>query len=126
MTTDSLRRTASTGDKSRKKRQAGTVRNTATRALQLKGQLDIREVSNLKSKLARHLETNRPVILDASKLEKIDTSVMQLLTAFCLSANSKGIEVKWKNPNDRLLRAAELLDLSRPLGLENIVRHKPY
>lgn len=120
MTTNSHKRTDSDGGKNRKKRQT----TTATRTIQLKGQLDIRIVNGLKTKLSRYLEANRPVILDASKLEKIDTSVMQLLTAFCRSANNRGIDVKWKNPNDRLLRAAELLDLSRPLGLESIVLHK--
>lgn len=124
MATDSHANAAS-GGKNHKKQAPGAARITAARVLQLKGRLDIRETDNLKSKLVRFLDTNRPVVLDASKLEKIDASVMQMLTAFCRSANAKGIEVKWKNPNETLLRAAELLGLSGPLGLENMARHEP-
>lgn len=115
---------ASGGGKNRKKQAAGAARKTASRVMQLKGQLDIREANTLKSKLARLLDANQPIALNASKLEKIDTSIMQLLTAFCLSANAKGIEVKWQNPNERLLRAAELLGLSGPLGLKNTVQRR--
>lgn len=91
----------------------------------LKGQLDIREASNLKTKLGRLLKKNQGVVLDASKVEKVDTSVMQLLTAFYRSATAKGMEVRWKNPNSRLISAAQTLGLSGPLGIENTAQRKP-
>lgn len=115
---------SSDSGKSRKKHAASATRKADSRAMQLKGQLDIREANNLKAKLAKFLDANRTVVLDASKVEKVDTSIMQLLAAFCRCANAKGIEVKWKNPNSRLLHAAELLGLSNPLGLENTAQHK--
>lgn len=108
----------------RKKRAPESARKTSSRALHLKGQLDIREANNLKTRLGRLLDTNQKVVLDASKVEKIDTSIMQLLTAFCRSASAKGIEVQWKNPNSRILHSAELLGLSNPLGLENMAHQK--
>lgn len=108
----------------RKKNATGTALKTNRRTLHLTGQLGIREVNDLKAKLTTLLEVGRRITLDASKLEKIDTSALQLLTAFYRSAIAKSIEVKWKNPSNRLLRAAELLGLSEPLGLGDIPHQK--
>lgn len=111
-------KSSKTSGQSRKKRAAGTGK-TSLRVLRLKAQLGIREAVDLKTQLGSLLESGRGVVLDASKVEKVDTSIMQLLTAFYRSAKTQGIEVKWKNPSDRMLRSAELLGLSTPLGLEN-------
>lgn len=116
--------TTSSPGKSRQKRATVTAKKTGPRILHLKGQLNIHEVGSLKTRLGRFLDANQGVILDASKVEKIDTAVMQLLTAFCRSAGAKGIAVKWKNPNSRILHSAEILGLAKPLGLEDTAHHK--
>lgn len=104
---------------SRKKHAAGTGK-TSLRILRLKAQLGIREAVDLKARLGKLLESGgREVALDASKVEKVDTAIMQLLTAFYRSAKAQGIEVKWKNPSEGMLRSAELLGLRAPLGLEH-------
>lgn len=111
-------KSSKTPAQNREKRAAGT-RKTGLPVLRLKAQLSIREAVDLKTQLGTLLESGRGVVLDASKVEKVDTSIMQLLTAFYRSADIQGIEVKWKNPSDYMLRSAELLGLSTPLGLEN-------
>lgn len=116
----STRATALPSGASRKKRATGTAENSNSRVLQLKGRLGIHEVNELKTKLSGFLDAKRNLILDASKVEKIDTSTLQVLAAFYRSATAKGIEIKWRNPNIRLLHAAELLGISGPLGLRSV------
>lgn len=77
----------------------------------------IGQAEALKSKLQKALEKGTPVEVDASKVEKIDTSVMQLLTAFCIKADAGSVEIKWRNPAETVRQAATLLGLERFLKL---------
>lgn len=115
---------SSTTSGQRRKKRVAVAGKTSHRILRLKAQLDIREAVDLKTQLGTLLESDREIVLDASKVEKVDTAIMQLLTAFYRSAKAQGIVVKWKNPSDRMLRSAELLGLSTPLGIENTATHR--
>jgi anti-anti-sigma regulatory factor len=77
----------------------------------------IGQAAALKSKLQKALEKGTPVEVDASKVEKIDTSVMQLLTAFCMRAEAESVEIKWRKPAETVHQAAALLGLERFLKL---------
>lgn len=56
--------------------------------------------------------------LDAEKIEIIDTSILQTLSAFIRDASIAGINVCWTQVNDVLCRAALILGLTASLRLE--------
>ena len=56
-------------------------------------------------------------VLDASAVTRIDTAVLQLLTAFQRDAASGGHEVRWGGASDVLREAAALLGLTQTLAL---------
>lgn len=71
----------------------------------------IEDVAQLRTDLIEHLETNRPVIIDATRLERIDTAGAQLLAAFAIDCLERGTAFAWKP------RPAVLEEAIRLLGL---------
>lgn len=59
----------------------------------------------------------KQVTIDASKTEKIDTSGLQLLTAFAIEAEKRFIKIKWHNPATCVINAAKVLGLTDYLKL---------
>jgi anti-anti-sigma regulatory factor len=79
--------------------------------------LDIMHASSLKIRLASALAKDRSVVLISDKVEKADTSGLQLIYAFIKQVESQGNEVSWQKPTDRLFQASEILGLSQALHL---------
>jgi len=71
----------------------------------------IEDVAQLRSDLAAPLATGKPVIIDASRLERIDTAGLQLLAAFCIDCLEQGIVFAWKQQPPVLEEAIRLLGL---------------
>ena len=92
-----------------------TISNSST--LVLDEQVRISQSLGLKETLAKLLDTNNSIQIDASKIQKIDTSGLQLLTAFSLEARNKSIALEWNSPSESFLKAANLLDLTKHLCL---------
>jgi ABC-type transporter Mla MlaB component len=76
----------------------------------------IATVLELKTLLEKFL-SRKQITIDAAKIEKIDTSALQLLTAFILEAGKRSIKVKWQSPSEALLISANLLGLDQHLQL---------
>ena len=79
--------------------------------------MNIARVAEFYSELTMILNEEKPVEVDASELERIDISGMQLLLAFYLKAKSSGLDISWGNPSDGFLRSAKLVGLEKQLGL---------
>lgn len=71
----------------------------------------IEDVAQLRTDLSAHLAANKPIIIDASRLERIDTAGVQLLAAFAIDCLEQGIAFAWKQ------RPAVLEEAIRLLGL---------
>ena len=89
---------------------------TAPRNIILDVHVRIATVIELKALLEKFLP-RKQITIDAAKTEKIDTSALQLLTAFMLEAKKRSIKVKWQSPSAALQNAAKLLGLSQHLQL---------
>ena len=63
------------------------------------------------------LQTGHDVEVDASQIEQIDTSVLQLLLSFHQSLSQDGRSLSWKTPSEQTLASAKLLGLDTSLGL---------
>lgn len=103
-----------------RKAKATVTKKTPARkrgTLMLDRQLRIDSVIALKEALGRHLVNTSTLTIDASRVEKTDTSALQLLTAFSLAAARNDTKIRWLNPSEPLLRAAALLGLDEILHI---------
>lgn len=81
------------------------------RRLVLGASCTIEDVAQLRNELLAHLDANKPVIIDATRLERIDAAGVQLLAAFAIDCLERGTAFAWKP------RPAVLEEAIRLLGL---------
>ena len=81
--------------------------------------LDISSAGELKSQFLLLLESNENIVIEASNVERADTSALQALLAFIQDVRAQGKEVQWQDPSDSFLRSAGLIGLSDLLGLKS-------
>ena len=79
--------------------------------------LDISSASELRDQLLQALVSERPVVLDAEHVERVDTAALQVLSAFVRDAGAHDQAVRWHAPSQSLQRSAALLGLAGVLGL---------
>lgn len=63
------------------------------------------------------IKTKKNVVIDASSVEMVDTSILQLLLAFVKKLHAEDLKVSWMNPSNELLSRAEMLNLTEKLCL---------
>ena len=80
-------------------------------------ELDISGAQDLYHTLQDALRARCPVTLDATRVERIDTAVLQLLCAFVRDAQASGIVVQWRQSSPALENAARLLNVRACLAL---------
>jgi len=73
--------------------------------------------STLKQSLASLLDEPRPITLDITALQRIDTAGLQLLAAFVRERAGHDRAVEWQGTAPALTSAAQLLGLTTLLGL---------
>ena len=86
--------------------------SSSRKPIRLFDRVGIRDVAVLKTRLIDSLGNDTPIVVDLDEAETIDTAVVQLLVAFCNSAQKNGKTVSWKDSSG--IRA----DTARVLGLE--------
>ena len=79
--------------------------------------LDIARVGEFYTELTMILNEEKPIEIDASQLERIDISGLQVLLAFYQKVKSSGFDINWSNPSESMLRSAKLVGLQEQLGL---------
>lgn len=68
--------------------------------------------------LQHALDTHRPIVIDATRVQRINTATLQMICVFVKEARAKGIDMQWQQPSPSLRDAAGLLGLSSLLTLE--------
>lgn len=95
------------------------VRQTGETRLVFEPSLDVAHAQALYQELGQELDRARAtpgvLTLDASHVERIDASTLQLLAAFCRAARDAGLSVRWSGASPVLCSAAALLDLHEML-----------
>lgn len=79
--------------------------------------LDIRRAEEFKTGLINALELGKPVLLNSKKIERIDTTGLQILCTFLNDAKAQGINVEWDSPATAIKEAAQLTGLTNSLSL---------
>lgn len=100
-----------------KKKSASKKNNSV---IVLSAVMVINEVALLHKKLIKLSASRRTVTLDASKVEMIDTAAIQLLLAFVITMNKKGVSFVWKNPSREFLERTSILNLTAALCLGEV------
>jgi ABC-type transporter Mla MlaB component len=79
--------------------------------------LDIAGAQDFYNRLQAALKACQPVVLDATHIERVDTTALQILCAFFREAEVHGLVVQWQHPSPALQNAARLLNVSTCLAL---------
>lgn len=77
---------------------------------------DISEVSKLHEAWQEYLSSPL-IVIDASAVEKIDTTILQLLTSLVSEAEKNNTEIKWEGVSENMKHAVKLLGLNGPLKI---------
>ena len=77
----------------------------------------IKNIAELKEQLTAAHGAASVVVIDARKVESIDTAALQLLVAFANSVRALSRTVEWKEPSSVFRQMADLTDLTQRLGI---------
>ena len=86
--------------------------------IELDPRLTIVQAAALHREMVAHLEGGRPVIVDGTRVEEIDTAVLQLLTSLWRTGQERGIACTWHGASDALRRTAALVGVAGILHLD--------
>jgi len=96
---------------------ASSAETPPTTLIYCSPEIDISGSKDLYNTLQDALRARCPVTLDATRVERIDTAVLQLLCAFVRDAQASGVVVQWRQPSPALQSAARLLNVRSCLAL---------
>ncbi len=88
--------------------------------LKLEKNSGIAVAESLGHALEQFYSAGAPTTIDASEVERIDTSVIQLLYSFTQSMKSSGVRVSIDSPSDVFRESVVRLGFASYLGLEGI------
>jgi anti-anti-sigma regulatory factor len=92
-------------------------RATQPRHLVLAERLSIVQAIDLHQVLAARVLTGAPIVIDGTRVEDIDTSILQMLASLWRTSHERGIACTWHGASDILRRRAAVLGLSELLQL---------
>lgn len=96
------------------------IEHTAdTTHVALEATLGIADARALYARLGSALTSATPIVVDGTRVERLDAAAMQVLTCFCRTARERGLALSWQNISPELQQAARLL------GLESILQMTP-
>ncbi len=78
---------------------------------------DISVVTDFKAMVQQALADGSDLVLDAARIERVDTAALQLLAALFRDSEHKGVGLSWNTPTEPLKYAARLTGLDELLGL---------
>jgi ABC-type transporter Mla MlaB component len=81
---------------------------------------NVKDAGELKQSLCHYLDDVAPVALDVGKVERVDTSTMQLLCAFVRDRTARDRKVEWVGDSRVIRDAARLLGVETLLSLPGV------
>lgn len=80
---------------------------------------DISKSEMLHEKLESHLNDGVNIEIDASQVERIDTSSLQILVSLFSTMKARHLQSTITNPSDSFLKSASMLGLTECLSLKH-------
>jgi ABC-type transporter Mla MlaB component len=78
---------------------------------------NVKDAAELKQSLCHYVDDSAPVALEVGKVERVDTSTMQLLCAFVRDRTAQQRKVEWAGDTRVIRDAARLLGVESMLAL---------
>jgi ABC-type transporter Mla MlaB component len=78
---------------------------------------NVKDAAELKESLCHYVDDSAPVALEVGKVERVDTSTMQLLCAFVRDRAAHQRKVEWRGDTSVIRDAARLLGVESMLAL---------
>ena len=79
--------------------------------------VDISNAASLYGHLKNAIENQHEVEIHTEHVERVDTAILQLFTAFVMEAKTSNMEVRWKSVSKAFYKSAQLTGLTNELGL---------
>jgi len=73
------------------------------------------QATDLHRTLLARLAEGRPIVVDGTRVEEIDTSILQLLASLWLTGAQRGIVCTWHGASDALRATATLVGVAKML-----------
>lgn len=86
---------------------------------QLEKSSDISKSEIIHEQMERFLTEASDIVIDASQVERIDTSALQILVALSRSLKNQHLSACIQNPSESFLSAAKLLGVVNELEIQN-------
>lgn len=83
--------------------------------LTLAAQLDVARCRRMVDRLNTALSSTQPIVLDISKVERVDTATLQVLVAFSRTVDSHGLTLTWKGASEGFQKETNRLGLAKIL-----------
>jgi len=94
------------------------IEHTAdTTHVALEAALGIQDARVLHEKLGSVLSTAKTVVVDGSRVERLDAAIMQVLAVFARSARERGLALSWRSPSPVLQQAVRVLGFESIFGM---------
>lgn len=93
-------------------------RQAAANVIELPPRLSIAQCMELHRTLTACCVGDGPLLLDGSRVEEIDTAILQLLVSAWLGGAKRGVECQWQGVSEALRRAATLIGVASTLQLD--------
>ena len=105
-------------DVASKKKATSPVPEEENACIDLGSSLIINEVETYRNTLLDALQAGSDLVLDGGEIQQIDGAGLQLLAAFAKEAEKTGVPCRWHAVSQVLCEAANRLDLSATLQLD--------
>jgi anti-anti-sigma regulatory factor len=83
--------------------------------IELDARVTIVQALDLHRTLLERLATGEPIVVDGTRVEEVDTAILQLLASLWRTTRDRGIACKWDGASDSLRRTADLVGLAETL-----------
>jgi anti-anti-sigma regulatory factor len=93
----------------KKKRAARPVKSTP---IELPARLTIAQSVELRRTLIKALSDGAPLCIDGTRVEEVDTAILQLLSSACADASQRGVACRWQGASSALRNSATLIGVS--------------
>jgi anti-anti-sigma regulatory factor len=90
-------------------------RVTPPPSIELDERLTIVQAADLHRTLVARVASGGPVAVDGSRVQEIDTSILQLLTSLWRTSQERGISCTWHGVSDVLRQKAALIGVAELL-----------
>jgi anti-anti-sigma regulatory factor len=101
-------------------RSAKRPRATQPARIELDARLTIVQAADLHRTLLARLADGRHIIVDGTRVEEIDTAILQLLVSLWRTCLTRGIPCTWHGASDALRQTASLVGVAEMLQFSDV------